>query len=109
MWFSKQVGVRDLSSQVRYDDSSFSCNKACSKYRTRSTTTTKYTLTQRLVFLTLPYPVPAPKNYVIFIGCNFKSRASQAGLHKEKKDTASAKKGKVRLQHRGGRRLKAVL
>ena len=62
-----------------------------------------------LFFLTLPYPVPAPKNYVIFIGCNFKSRASQAGLHKEKKDTASAKKGKVRLQHRGGRRLKAVL
>ena len=27
----------------------FSCNKACSKYRTRSTTTPKYTLTQRLV------------------------------------------------------------
>ena len=28
----------------------FSCNKACSKYHTRSTTTPKYTLTQRLVF-----------------------------------------------------------
>ena len=27
----------------------FSCNKACSKYRTRSTATPKYTLTQRLV------------------------------------------------------------
>ena len=27
----------------------FSCNKACSKYHTRSTTTPKYTLTQRLV------------------------------------------------------------
>ena len=27
----------------------FSCNKACSKYRTRSTTTPKYTLTQHLV------------------------------------------------------------
>ena len=27
----------------------FSCNKACSKYHTRSTTTLKYTLTQRLV------------------------------------------------------------
>ena len=31
----------------------FSCNKACSKYRTRSTTTPKYTLTQCLVFLAL--------------------------------------------------------
>ena len=29
----------------------FSCNKACSKYHTRSTTTPKYTLTQRLVYL----------------------------------------------------------
>ena len=25
-------------------------------------------------FLTFPYPVPVPKNCVIFIGCNFKSR-----------------------------------
>ena len=32
-------------------------------------------------FLTFPYPVPVPKNCVIFIGCNFKSRASQARLH----------------------------
>ena len=39
-----------------------------------------------LVFLTFPYPVPVPKNCVIFIGCNFKSRASQVGLHKQKKD-----------------------
>ena len=53
-------------------------------------------------FLTFPYPVPVPKNCVIFIGCNFKSRASQVGLHKENKDTASAKKGKVSLQRRGG-------
>ena len=51
-----------------------------------------------LVFLTFPYPEPVPKNCVIFIGCNFESRASQVGLHKQKKDTASAKKGKVRLQ-----------
>ena len=36
-------------------------------------------------FLTLPYPVPVPKNCVIFIGCNFESRASQVGLHKQKK------------------------
>ena len=53
-----------------------------------------------LFFLTFPYPVPVPKNCVIFIGC--KSRASQVGLHKEKKDTASAKKGKVSLHGRGG-------
>ena len=32
----------------------FSCNKACSKYRTRSTTTPKYTLTQRLVRVKMP-------------------------------------------------------
>ena len=36
-------------------------------------------------FLTLPYPVPVTKNCVIFIGCNFESRASQVGLHKQKK------------------------
>ena len=29
----------------------FSCNKACSKYHTRSTTTPKYTLPQRLVLI----------------------------------------------------------
>ena len=62
-----------------------------------------------LVFLTFPYPAPVPKNCVIFIGYNFKSRASQVGLHKQKKDTASAKKGKVSLQRSGGQRLKAVL
>ena len=38
-----------------------------------------------LVFLTFPYPVLVPKNCVIFIGCNFESRASQVGLHKQKK------------------------
>ena len=27
-------------------------------------------------FLTFPYSVPVPKNCVIFIGCNFESRAS---------------------------------
>ena len=36
--------------------------------------------------------MPVPKNFT-FIGCNFKSRASQVGLRKQKKDTASAKKG----------------
>ena len=38
-------GVKDLSSLVRYDDSSLG-----SKYHTRSTATPKYTLTQRLVY-----------------------------------------------------------
>ena len=33
----------------------FSCNKACSKYRTLSTTTPKYTLTQRLVWIENPF------------------------------------------------------
>ena len=54
-----------------------------------------------LVFLTFPYPVPLPKNCVIFIGCNFESRASQVGLQKQKIDTASAKEEKVSLQLRG--------
>ena len=44
--------------------------------------------------------MPVPKKRVIFLGCNFKSRASQAGLHMEKKDTASAKKGNVSFQRR---------
>ena len=45
----------------------------------------------------------------IFIGRNVEARASQAGLHKPKKDTASAKEGKVSSLCIGGRRLKAVL
>ena len=44
-------------------------------------------------FLTFSYPVPVPKNCVIFIGSNFESRASQVELQKQKKDTASAKGG----------------
>ena len=39
-----------------------------------------------------------PKNCVIFIGCNFKSRASLVGLH--------TKNGKASFQRRGGQRLK---
>ena len=46
--------------------------------------------------------MPVPKNCVIVIGCNFESRASQVGLHKQKKVTASAKEGKVSLLRRGG-------
>ena len=55
-----------------------------------------------LAFLTFPYPLPVPKNCIIFVGCNFKSRASQVGLHKQKKDTASAKKWKVSLDKTQG-------
>ena len=53
--------------------------------------------------------MPVPKNCVIVIGCNFESLASQVGLQKQKKDTASVKEGKVSLLRRGGQRLKAVL
>ena len=42
-------GVKDLSSVVRYDDSSLDAIRHVSKYHTHSTTTPKYTLTQRLV------------------------------------------------------------
>ena len=45
-----------------------------------------------LVFFTFPYPEPVPKKFMIFIGCNFESRASQhvlftwsAGLTKLKR------------------------
>ena len=46
--------------------------------------------------------MPVPKNCLIFIRCNFESRASKVGLHKQKKDTASAKEGNVSLLRRGG-------
>ena len=46
--------------------------------------------------------MPLPKNCVIFIGCNVELRASQVGLQKQKKDTASANGGKVSLLCRGG-------
>ena len=49
--------------------------------------------------------MPVPKNCVIVIGCNFESRASQVGLHKQKKDTTSAKEGKVSLLRRGEQNL----
>ena len=48
-------------------------------------------------FLTFPYPEPRPEKNVIFIGCNFESRASQVGLHKQNKDTAPEKRGDVSL------------
>ena len=57
----------------------------------------------------LPSSCPSRKIVWIFIGRNVEARASQAGLHKPKKDTASAKEGKVSSLCRGGRRLKAVL
>ena len=43
-----------------------------------------------------------PEKLCDFIGCIFESLASQVGLHKQKKDTASAKEGKVSLLRRGG-------
>ena len=52
-------------------------------------------------FLTFPCPVSVPKSCVIFIVSNIESRASQVGLHEQKKDTASAKKEKVSSLRRG--------
>ena len=46
--------------------------------------------------------MPLPNNCVILIGCNVEVRASQVGLQKQKKDTASANGGKVSLLCRGG-------
>ena len=61
-------------------------------------------------FFNFPVSRARPEKIVwIFIGRNFEARASQSGLHKPKKDTASAKEGKVSSLCRGGRRLKAVL
>ena len=42
-------GVKDLSSLVRYDESSLAAIRHVQSIRTGSTTTPKYTLTQRLV------------------------------------------------------------
>ena len=54
-----------------------------------------------LCFLSFPYPEPVRKNCVIFIGCNFESRASQVGLQKQKNDTRQqtvvSKEGKSKL------------
>ena len=48
-----------------------------------------------LFFLVSRIPCPSRKIVWIFIGRNVEARANQAGLHKPKKDTASAKEGKV--------------
>ena len=59
----------------------------------------RYTLSflSEYCFSCVQTPNP-PKNCVIFVGYNFKSRGSQVGLHKQKKDTVSAKgKGKSKL------------
>ena len=53
------------------------------------------------VFLTFPYPVPVPKNCVIFIGCNFESRASQVGLH-QTASSLSFSSDLVRAMHARG-------
>ena len=65
-----------------------------------------------IVFLTFPYPVPVPKNCMIFIGCNFKSMCKSGWIAQAEKRYCVIKEGKstlVSLQRRGGRRLKAVL
>ena len=43
------------------------------------------------------FPVPVPKNCVIFIGCNCELCVSQVGLHKQKKKYCVSKKGKSKL------------
>ena len=48
-------------------------------------------------FFKFPVSRIRPEKNVIFIGCNFESRASQVGLHKQNKDTALVNKGEVIL------------
>ena len=53
----------------------FSCKKACSKYHTRSTTTPKYTLPQRLVFMMLDTcNEQLHSSYIISLACLSKAR-----------------------------------
>ena len=85
---------------ITRDDVVSQRHKLCSAFLSYFSWESKIAL---FFFLSLPYPEPVPKNCVIFIGCNFESRASQVGLHKQKKDTASAKEGKVSLRRRGRR------
>ena len=61
------------------------------------------------LFFNVPVSRACPKNCVIFIGCNFESRASQDGLHKWKKNIALAKDVKVSLLCRGGQSLGCAL
>ena len=53
-------------------------------------------------FFNFPITGARHKNMCDFIGRNFESRVSEVGLHKQKKDTASAKEGRVSLLRRGG-------
>ena len=54
-----------------------------------------------LVLFNLPVSRARPEKLCnFFFGCNFESSVSQVGLHKQKKDTASARDGKVRLLRR---------
>ena len=52
-------------------------------------------------FFNFPVSRPVPKNCVIFIGCNFKSRESQVGLQKLKKilrqQTVVSKEGESKI------------
>ena len=52
----------------------------CSKYRTRSTTTPKYTLTQRLVFPRINGPIVFVQNFVTL---NSSQNSSKGGLTRE--------------------------
>ena len=82
-------GVKDLSSLVRYDDSC--CNKAKRFKSIIPVVPPRPNIRSHSVL----YPVSRarararPENCVIFIGCNFESRASQVGLHKQENDTGS--------------------
>ena len=55
----------------------FSCNEACSKYRTHSTTTPKYTLTQRLVRwgFVVHGGIDGFSRLVVFLKCAMNNRA----------------------------------
>ena len=61
------------------------------------------------LFFNFPVSRACPKNCVIFIGCNFESPISQVGLHKQKKNTALAKDGKVILLCSGGQSVGCAL
>ena len=59
-------------------------------------------------FLTFPYPEPVPKKLYDFYWLQLRIACKSGWIAQAEKDTAS-EKGKVRLQFRGGRRLKVVL
>ena len=82
-WIIKFQFFRRVSWIFARDDVVSQCHKLGSAFLSYFPWESKIAL-----FFNFPVSRERPQKYVLFIGCNFESRLSQAGLHKQKKDTA---------------------